>query len=438
MKKFLLGRGRRILRACQLAVWPYVQRYPRLRSGIHRLRFNIGLVSVWVRALRYPQIDPHQTFWIDPTTVRFYGTFTYSKFSDRGGVAGGNWDQKRVSLAESDLYRAFEDRFIHGKAWESTDFYSRMLNLINKGDFRLRCRTESELKKKLTYYDALFESIKFGGYKAQDELPLHLRGPFKAEDEVSVRLDRNGMLLMEDGRHRLCLARLLAVDKIPVKITVRHREWWCFREMVIDQAKRNNGKVYQPICHPDLAHIPSLYDGARFRLIKPHLPIGSTRTLLDIGAHWGYFCHMAEETGLDCYAVESSPSTRYFLEKLRNAAGRRFTIIPESIFETNLFQYYDVVLALNIFHHFIKRKDSHEKLVALLKRLNAGTLFLQTHDPDDPQMRDAYRNYSPEEFVGFIKGNSRFCDAVQIGRTPNGRNLYRLRSRSSETGSSAT
>ena len=63
---------------------------------------------------------------------------------------------------------------------------------------------------------------------------------------------------------------------------------------------------------------------------------------------------------------------------------------------------FDVVLALNIFHHFIKTEQFHQKLVKLLNNLNTDVIIFESHDPKEEQMDNSYKNYSPEEFVQFI------------------------------------
>jgi hypothetical protein len=149
---------------------------------------------------------------------------------------------------------------------------------------------------------------------------------------------------------------------------------------------------------------------------------------LDIGTHWGYFCHRFEEEGYKCFAVEQDGEHLYFMRKLRRAENREFAIISESILsfgEKTLLQY-DVVLALAIFHHFLKEGRSFEKLKMLLGNLNANEMFFEPHLPSDPQMAGAFVNFAPEQFVQFILENSRLTEYKLIGRCEGGRPLYKL------------
>ena len=87
---------------------------------------------------------------------------------------------------------------------------------------------------------------------------------------------------------------------------------------------------------------------------------------------------------------------------------------------------YDVILALNIVHDFLKKEDRHNKLIAMLGRMRVREMIFQSHNPDEPQMAGAYRNYSPDEFVQFILAHSCLKTAEYIGADQD-RPIYRLR-----------
>ena len=131
----------------------------------------------------------------------------------------GDWDKpQEVAFEELDIYEAFRDHFLKETPWEETKFYSRVVNSINDGQKKWNCSTEAKflkrLRKKVT---RLFNSIKSEGYKTQKELKTN-----NPEDEIRVAVDRHGRLLFVDGRHRLSIAKLLKLPKIPVKIVLRH------------------------------------------------------------------------------------------------------------------------------------------------------------------------------------------------------------------------
>lgn len=416
-----------VIRKLISVVKPILARQPRLMALAKSLRFKIWQIGVRIRTRQWSEsLDVNQIYWVAPDKIEYACILKgYDKYGDRGKVIGGDWDQKRIRFTELDVFRAFEDRLIRGRPWEETEFYQRVLNQISNGKVKWGCRNKAELDQRCRYLESLFQDIKANGYRSKEEISREENDPYKGEDEITVRIGRDGALLFEDGRHRLAIAKLLDIDKIPIKVTARHSEWYQFRKEVIDYARTHGGKLYSPITHPDLRDIPSLYGEERFEMLKAHLPIQSG-DLLDIGAHWGYFCHSFEEEGFNCYAVESNATNIYFLEKLKRAENRKFKVTYGSIFDYRDKTDFDIVLALNIFHHFLKTKETYHKLIELLKRLDMRVMFFQAHLPDSPQMRGAYRNYDCGEFVDFILENSGLNEAMYIGKTKDGRPIYRL------------
>lgn len=373
--------------------------------------------------LKVTAINLNKTYMVNPKDI-IYAAKEFSITRDKGGVIGGSWDlpENRKLFEELDVYQAFYHHFVNDKKWSETDFYHRVLGEISEGKVKWGCKSKADLDIRFKKLDELYHSIKDNGYKTQKELKHRA---LSGEDEVTVSIDRTGKLLFTNGRHRLSIAKILELKEIPVKITVRHSGWMNFRNQILAYTKdQQDGKVYQPLTHPDLVDIPSAYGDYRFEIIKSHLSI-KPGTILDIGSNWGYFCHKFEEEGFHCYAVESSPVNLHFLRKLREAENRIFEIIDKSIFEYREKSDFDVVLALNILHHFLKKKDLYFKLIELLKKVKMSELYFQTPRSDENQMRGAYKNYNPEEFVDFILKNSCLDEAELIGVAV-GRPIYKL------------
>jgi 2-polyprenyl-3-methyl-5-hydroxy-6-metoxy-1,4-benzoquinol methylase len=416
-------------------VQPFLDRHPRLMSLAGRARFSLWRMRVRARASRWSEsVDPDRTYWVNPDIIEYaFESETIEdrdKYEYRGRVVGGDWDQRRVRFTEYGVgvYRGLEARFIRGLPWEETAFYQRVLSLMADGCYLWDCRNKADFDERCRRLDALFMDMKTHGYRSQQDIARLEKDLLKAEDEITVRVGRGGALLFEDGQHRLAMAKLLNIEQIPIKITARHSDWVRFKRELMDFAKDQailGGALYQPATHPDLSDIPSHYGDERFELIKSHLALREG-DLLDIGSNLGYFCHRFEEEGFNCYAVERDPATRYFLEGLRLAENRRFQVIEGSIFDYRDKSEFDVVLALNIFHHFIKTERDYNRLVELLGRLRMKVMFFQADLPDSFQMVGAYRNFDADEFVQFILDHSNLNDAVRIGETENKRPIYRL------------
>lgn len=196
------------------------------------------------------------------------------------------------------------------------------------------------------------------------------------------------------------------------------------RHDVLEYADRRGGKIYSPICHPEFSDIPWQHGPERFEIIKPFID-SNAQTALDIGSHWGYFAHRLEELGLKVVAAENMKEYLKFLYRFRDLYDDEFEVWPDSIFDMGNEIRFDVVLGLNIFHHFLKKESDFLKFQDLLQRLNCKQLFVQFHDPKEGQMDGAYRNFNAEEFCDFLINHSRLSDAQRIGGTGK-RSIYLL------------
>ena len=408
-------------------------RFPRFWAVIRKTKWSIILPIRRAKALlraKYSRlhVDPYEIFLISPYEIKksIYRqiegvpntAFAY------GTIKAGNWDSAALPIEEEEFIRAAKARFIEGKEWQSTIYYKEALDIMAKGKIIYQCSNKEDFENHLRSFDKLFESIKKDGYKAQSELRGHTIKEH-IDDEIAVHIDRNGHYIFCNGMHRFAIALILNIKYIPVMVCIRHTEWQSLINEIIAYAKKNNGYVYQPLTHPDLRNIPSAHGEKRFKIIRENLP-QSQGTLLDIGAHWGYFCHLFEEIGFDCYAVESAQEHIFFLNKLKKAGNKNFEIIKQSILDYKPDRFFDVVLALNIFHHFLKTKEDLNKLIALLGRMNMKTMFFEPHITTEQQMQGAYKNFEHDEFVQFILANSCLNSAEIIGKAEDGRVIYKL------------
>lgn len=353
-------------------------------------------------------------------------------------VLGGDWDRAHLrSFDECDSYRACVGFFVRGEPWEGTAFYRRVVDSIARGNPMWGCRSEEAFRNRL-YADlpALFDEIRRGGFKAQDEVRagggrgiLRSKNP---DDEVRIAVDRVGRLLFLDGRHRLSIAKILGLRSIPAKIVLRHADWWEFRSSILDHARRNGGRIYQRIDHPDLSAIPAAHGDERTGILRDAL-LGSGydprgRRVIDVGAHWGAMCHELESLGFDCVALESRSAAAGFCRRLRDACERRFEVWEGDALEFDGYHRAQVVLALSIFHHFIKTEELHAGFLRMLERMRGLELMMfQAHRADPPgQMAGAFRNYDADAFARLIARHTGLCRIHEIGVARDGRRIYWL------------
>jgi len=417
---------KRVIKNISSYLAPIARSNPLTDRLAREFRFRIWLLSIRLRSSHGFSIN--EVIWINPNKIE-YVSLQLRPNLYIGKLIGGKWDKSLLKFEDLDVYQAFRKRFIDKEDWDKTDFYKRILSEIQEGRVRWKCRNKKDFDERLKKIDGLYHIIKTKGYKSSKEVREDYNtyhDPMIKEDEVTVNIGRDGDLFFNDGRHRLSIAKVLNLSKIPVKVVVRHPEWVKFKHELLEYSRTRKGKLYQPLTHPDLQDIPSHYGSFRFDLIRNNLSIRNG-TVLDIGAQLGYFCHRFEEEGYDCYAVENNPTTVYFLEKLKEVEKRKFKIISQSIFnydkENELV--FDIVIALNIFHHFLKSKRSYEELIHLLKRIRTKELFFQSHKYDEPQMKGAYKNFHPEEFAQFLSKHTNLKYKL-IGKTKDNRKIFKF------------
>lgn len=405
---------------------------------LHKLKFILGKKIQDLKGqLKYSidNIDSDKMYWVNPQEIQYYLNGGFKKWKNYTKIRKGDWDRSKKPIENLDVYKAFIQRFNEGKNWEDIEFYQKVLKDISNGIVRWGCINKEECDKILKGIESLYFEIKNNSYNSKKtlsfskELFLKFNLPISF-NKITINIGRGGELLLIEGKFMLSLAKLLDIPEIPFIIKKRHKKWIKFKKELSYLSRR--GPLYQQSTHPDLQEFPFVYGDKRFNMIKENISI-SKGNLLDIGANLGYFCRKFEEEGFDCYAVEANLYYVHFLKKLKKAENKKFKIIPGTIFNYKKNQeiIFDVVLALFIFHHFLKRKNTYFNLVKLLNRIKVKELFFGAHNPKTFQNKKYYKNYKPEEFVNFIIENSCLNKAKFIGEIKNGRTLYKLTSESS-------
>jgi hypothetical protein len=115
-------------------------------------------------------------------------------------------------------------------------------------DFEDRCRELEEL----------YQSLATNGYLTHRQIYRKNRKLIHSKNndgihpnvhEINVDVGRDGQLLWRRiGQNRLAIAKILDLDKVPVRILVRHTEWQQIRDAIRSGNRR-------PIDHPDLNDI---------------------------------------------------------------------------------------------------------------------------------------------------------------------------------------
>ncbi|MHA1251509.1 MAG: class I SAM-dependent methyltransferase [Candidatus Helarchaeota archaeon] len=294
-----------------------------------------------------------------------------------------------IKIEDSHQYSFLREHFIENKKWEDCVYYNKFENSFKEN--LLKFENQYDFKNYLKNLDNIFSELK----KSEKNYEKY---------QISAIISKNGNYIVIDEIWIVCILKLLDYKKCIVNICYRDEEWINFKKELLSYLVAHN-LIYQPLLHPDLTTIKSSYKEERFEIIKKYLTVKSGK-LLDIGANFGYFCHKFEELGFDCYAVEIRPHNVYFMKRLRDIEGKTFKIINKSIFDLKGDLNFDVVLALNIFHHFLKEKETFNELIKFLKRLRVKEMFFQAYIPSESDIKNSYITFKPKEFVEFIIKNS--------------------------------
>ena len=228
-------------------------------SNIPRPEFFVrGYVNTLHRIFpeRYTDADPFKTVWVDPMRIERADIGGHRKL---GRVYGGDWDVNSSEFDKLVRVKSIYNHFVEGVPWEETEFFAEELELIDeRGYDRYGCETRSEVEERFEEVDVLYKRIKEDGYKSQrqllEELPKETvrqnnDEPLTVMNEIGVNVGREGELIfLRCGLHRLAIAKVLGLDKVPVLVRVRHREWQRIRNRV----RIGEEAEYDVDTHPDL------------------------------------------------------------------------------------------------------------------------------------------------------------------------------------------
>ena len=187
----------------------------------------------------YAKADPFKIVHIDQKKIIYHTVFdksgdtshfkhkVFDPWDDVGRIVGGDWDKFQRKFVELPIYKSFEDHFKRGVRWEDTTFFQKNAKAIKKGEVWWGCSSINDFKERCKKIDLLYENIKKFGYKSQRGIAQDkIDDPFQRfriiGDEITVNIGRTGDMFFNDGRHRLCIAKILNIREIPVRILVRH------------------------------------------------------------------------------------------------------------------------------------------------------------------------------------------------------------------------
>lgn len=353
-------------------------------------------------------------YYINPHAIEYLPEHDFSIAARDEKVSDGDWDLSIVNFNTNSIaYEGFYDVFYNDKDWQDTKLYNGeyQAGVTRVGDIP---EEDKKLWKDLrcNYLTYIFKSMREFGY---------YQDPYA--DHVSVIIGRHGEIILNNGRHRLSMAKLLNVSMIPIVIDVRHKDWVELKKDIVDYSKNHNNMVYAPLIHFDLNEVPFRQQNRAKDVLDS---IGKdVKTVVDLGSNWGYMCKVLSSKGYDCLAVEGDIIEYSFLERLQ--CGFNFKMVNADICDfIKLRPKFDCVLALSILHHLAKTEEGHNRLIQMLNMLDCKQMIFQMPLSSEMKLFNCYRDYDSSEWMRLIIRNSCLNVSEEIGNR-NDRKMYVLR-----------
>lgn len=180
-------------------------------------------------------------------------------------IRDGDWDLGKKHINENAKYEMFRQHFQHGREWRETERYQKVVNKLKNNqkinELDAPKQNISKYEEYLSYLDNLYKNIDTEGYKSQEELSASSdftkRRIHPSLNEIQVFIGRNGEIICKSGLHRLYIAKLAGIEKVPVRTQVRHKKWQKIREQIrsAESFYELDESVKENLGHPELKDI---------------------------------------------------------------------------------------------------------------------------------------------------------------------------------------
>lgn len=238
--------------------WPAAGRLVRTPAWDAVLVGYVAVASAGFLPGRRTDAAPLSLRWIDPDRPIYDTLPPTPERPPIGRIEGGDWDQTDDRFEERAVPRAIEMRFREEKSWEETPLSEHVRGQVERfGD--AWGHVENAVEQRCREIEALYDAIRVDGYRTQAELAARGEGgpgapPVPTLGEITVDIGRDGRLCWRrNGQHRLAIARVLGVDRVPVLVARRHEKW----QDVRDRMREEGITAVDPslVGHPDLADL---------------------------------------------------------------------------------------------------------------------------------------------------------------------------------------
>jgi hypothetical protein len=168
-------------------------------------------------------ISPRQVFWISPHAIESMLSPRLDDEAVRGRIVPAQWDLALHPVAQLPTFAGLRQRVVDGCRWEDTILHPRNFDAsadVPREVQRFRTMTEGGFHAWSRSIDELCESLETRGWQEARALGA----PFF--HNLSVAVTRDGVLVRaRSGLHRLILAQLLDLPRIPVVLFCLHKDF---------------------------------------------------------------------------------------------------------------------------------------------------------------------------------------------------------------------
>ncbi|RQD56891.1 MAG: hypothetical protein D5R98_09720 [Desulfonatronovibrio sp. MSAO_Bac4] len=163
------------------------------------------------------EVDPNSL----TTLVTFKNKYQRRRLGNRF-IWDGDWDKSVKHFYGTERYRFLEDIWENREDLTKSRRFQELVERHRRGNpYRsyhkgVYLDDDQKVHRFLQIYLTFMKQLEHGGYNS-----------LLATDPVGVALDRRGQLIkINKGLHRLAMAQVVGLKKIPVCIRSVHRMWW--------------------------------------------------------------------------------------------------------------------------------------------------------------------------------------------------------------------
>lgn len=319
---------------------------------------------------------------------------------------------KWKSLKEYSVYESFYNHFINNVKWEETTYFKENIQKIELWEKRWWCKNIKDFSNRCKNLDELYKDIKENGFIINPE-----KNSFWL-DEICVIVWELWEYYLVNWKHRLIITQILKIDKIPVRIIWRHKKWI---DIINEINKNLNWFSYQDFWHDDLdTNIIIKRDwNIRFNKIIENIPfsINKNDNILDIWWNiWSITRKFETRFWTKNYISEIEDIYVNILNILKNTFNYKYEIIHWDVMNWKSIKTkkFKLVIALSIFHHFIKTEELFKKFKTFLNSLDTEMIVFESHIFEEEQMNWSYKNFKANDFAEFIKKETWLNNIINI------------------------